>query len=449
VIGAEFPDPILLDCFVLVDRRAHRRTATEAQLLHHANADLRGLAIAGDVNDGLHLHVIAETAGDRAFLPAAEHRQQEFADARVAFVDAALGQLDPAVAREQVGEIVPEVLVEIVAVGARQIVELVEVFHATHGVFSSGQRRLHIGRFGQASALRIRHQRRGGELFTGAADFGVVRRFAGDRIAIVERRDVRFRIDGVRLRRRLVGRQLRACGRRGLRVLGPPFVVVGDERRIEMQRLEFPDAILFDEAVLVRAFAPSTGALIFAGHCELAAADASGHAVGRDVDDGLELDVVVQHAVSGALRAEQLQECAHARLAGVDALLGPLDGAVSGEQIGDLIPHVAVEVVAVDALEILDVLRIPQQRGALREVGCTLARVAATAFDLGNQRIGIPDRAAGGRAGICIVKRSDACGGEAIAFHVPLAIRRMRQLAPRASAARCASGGGAGRCTDI
>ena len=128
VVDAELPDAVLLDELVLVQRRAHRRARAEIQLLHHARADLGRLAVGRDVDHGLILDVVAEPVLARAFL--AEHVEQERAHALAADVGAALRELDRAVRGEQVREIVPEILVEVVAVRARQVVDLVEVLGA-------------------------------------------------------------------------------------------------------------------------------------------------------------------------------------------------------------------------------------------------------------------------------------------------------------------------------
>ena len=128
VVDAELPDAVLFDELVLVQRRAHRRARPEVQLLHHARAHLGRLAVGRHVNHRLVLHVVAEPAFGRAFL--AEHVEQERAHALAADVDAALRELDRAVHGEQIREIVPEILVEVVAVRARQIVDLVEILDA-------------------------------------------------------------------------------------------------------------------------------------------------------------------------------------------------------------------------------------------------------------------------------------------------------------------------------
>src|SRR5688500_15832374 len=100
----EFPDAVLFDELVLVQRGATRGAWTEIQLLHHARADLRGFAARRDM---VVLDVIAEPALRGAFL--AEHVEQERAHARAPDVRAALRELDRAVHGKQIREVVPEI----------------------------------------------------------------------------------------------------------------------------------------------------------------------------------------------------------------------------------------------------------------------------------------------------------------------------------------------------
>src|SRR6185369_7361074 len=117
---------------------------------------------------------------------------------------------------------------------------------------------------------------------------------------------------------------------------------------------ELPDAALLHELILVDPFAPLALATDATGHVELAAADARRQAVAGYRDDGLQLDVIVEPAGFKTLLAQCAEEGAHAFPADVDALLRELDRAVVGEQVGELIPLRAVEVVAVDPLQVLD-----------------------------------------------------------------------------------------------
>ena len=273
VVDAELPDAVLFDELVLVERCAHRSTRAEIQLLHHPRAHLGRLAVGRDMDDGLVLHVVAEPVLGRTFL--AEHVEQERAHALAADVDTALRELDRAVRGEQVREIVPEVLVEVVAVRARQVVDLVEVLGARDlllGLCEQGLgRRL---RLTPARRPRHRHGRahRGDRrIARPAASFGIARRRTARGIVVMKRRDVRLRIDRIDARRRPVRRQLGARRRHGLRVAGPALVVVGNERREVAKIFDLPNAVVLDEGVLVDAFAPFAVALEDARHVELAA----------------------------------------------------------------------------------------------------------------------------------------------------------------------------------
>ena len=130
MIDLELPHAVLFDGFVLVDRPADGGAPAHAHLLQHAAADLRAHPVGGDVDHRLQLQMVAEPAFDRAFLAAArKDMQQELPYPLATLVDAALRQLHRAVGREQVGEIVEQVLVEVVAVRALQILQLPEVLH--------------------------------------------------------------------------------------------------------------------------------------------------------------------------------------------------------------------------------------------------------------------------------------------------------------------------------
>ena len=65
-------------------------------------------------------------------------------------------------------------------------------------------------------------------------------------------------------------------------------------------------------------------------------------AAGRDLDGDVELDPVVELAVPEPGRAHALEPAAHARLAAPHALAADFDDAVVGEQIDDVVPHLAV-----------------------------------------------------------------------------------------------------------
>ncbi len=65
--------------------------------------------------------------------------------------------------------------------------------------------------------------------------------------------------------------------------------------------------------------------------------------------------------------AERLEILANALFADVHAIEGDLDRAVVGEQIRDLVPQAAVEVVAVGVLQALDGVHVLDQRLALLE----------------------------------------------------------------------------------
>src|SRR6185503_14026153 len=81
--------------------------------------------------------------------------------------------------------------------------------------------------------------------------------------------------------------------------------------------------------------------------------------------------MVVQHALERSLQAtaEAQQITADAVLAGVDAARADLERAVVGEQIDDLVPQHLVRVIAVAALQILDLVDVGDTRGAVLDCG--------------------------------------------------------------------------------
>ena len=184
----------------------------------------------------------------------------------------------------------------------------------------------------------------------------------------VERRDVKAGIDLVRLCRRPVGRELAAWSRRGLRVLRPSFLGVDDEARVDVHRLELPDASLLHELVLVDRLAPQRAATGRPRHADLGAARASGAAVGQHGHDGLQVDVIVDLAFGESRRTERVQPAADARPPCVDARETQLHRAVRGEQIRDVVPHLPIDVVAVRVLEIADLDLVAQSLGTRGEI---------------------------------------------------------------------------------
>ncbi len=430
VYDAELPHAVFLHSFVLVHRGAHGCTRSEAQLLDHAYANFCALAVLSHVDDRLHLHVIAELACHRSFMSTSKHLQQERAHMLPAFVHTALCKLHGAIPREQVREVVPEILVEVIPVCAREIVEFVEILHPRDGALGFSKRCFHILRAPSVEGLRFRVELFSGESRIRTADRRIVRRLTRNGIAVVIRRDVLLRINLVQLARRMIRRQLRIDAWRRLCIFPPALVVARHERGIEVQRLNLPDAVALHVGVLVNAFAPGSLPAELAGHREFAAASARGIAIRCNVDHGLKLNVIVEPAIDQTMTAQRAQKFTHALLADVHALLSHLDGALIGEQVCHLVPHGAIEVVAVDALEILNFRFVTEQCRAMREIGCAPARVTATFHAREHCRC-VPRRAARQCAGILVVERRNARGRETVAGHVPLAIRRMRKHAPR------------------
>src|SRR5436190_1309562 len=190
-------------------------------------------------------------------------------------------------------------------------------------------------------------------------------------VLVVERWHVDAGIRVVRLARRPVRRHAaaeRVVVDELLARVEPAALVRRDERRVPVELLDFPDAVLLHVFVLVRAFAPvaTRSRAVDAGHQERAPARLGRLPVGRDGDDRLELEVLVEHALERSLlAAAQAQEiAADAVLADVDAARADLECAVVREQVEHLVPEHLVGVVAVAALEILERIDVGDARGA-------------------------------------------------------------------------------------
>ncbi len=89
-------------------------------------------------------------------------------------------------------------------------------------------------------------------------------------------------------------------------------------------------------------------------HLERAPARLCGLAILRHVNEGLELELVVEQALLRSCGADQVERLANALLALVHTALLDFVRRIVGEEVGHLIPLVLVKVVAVDRLQVLD-----------------------------------------------------------------------------------------------
>ena len=252
----------------------------------------------------------------------------------LADVDAALGNLHRRVFGEQVGEQIPLLLVEVVAVHRDELLDVVRVLQELHALLERGDRRVR-------RLLRARAARRDSRSGRAGCRRPARRRSsptAGDPAEAASRR----RRPGLVL------------------VLRPAAFVRNHEGLVPVELRDLPDAVVLDVLVLVRAFAPARALAVLPAHDERAPAGLRGLAVVRDVHDGLQLDVLVQAAFGQAdlAAAERVEIRAHALLADVHAVLRDLDGAVLREQVGDVVPLRLVDVVAVGTLQSLDGIRV-------------------------------------------------------------------------------------------
>jgi hypothetical protein len=143
VVQLELPHAVLFDELVLVDA-AHpgAGTAEGAELAEGAAAHLGGLAIRRDGDHGLELHVVVQVVGLDVLRPEQMHR---LADAGLTHIDAALRDLHGGVFGKQIDEIVPLLLVEVVAVGGDQVLDGVDVFQTLDARLERRHRAFQLG----------------------------------------------------------------------------------------------------------------------------------------------------------------------------------------------------------------------------------------------------------------------------------------------------------------
>src|SRR5690606_37521373 len=118
-----------------------------------------------------------------------------------------------------------------------------------------------------------------------------------------------------------------------------------------------------------------------------------------------------QPALTQAIRTLATQEVDNTFLAAIDALLGEFDAATYSKKFRCCIPHVAVEVVTIAALQVLDLLFVTQHADALQEFRCKMRAV-----DFCRQRrncASLPGLAVCAGAGIGVGKGRDTGSGEA------------------------------------
>jgi hypothetical protein len=148
----------------------------------------------------------------------------------------------------------------------------------------------------------------------------------------------------------------------------PALLVVRAHQRALVQLLDAPVAVAFgaqQEGVDRRR--PEPFAAVLAGGAELDHPDERGGAVVGDAHQRHKLRVVVELALVEPRRAVAAEELPHAGDAVVDALPGDIDRGVGREQVGDVVVHPAVEVVAVSRDAVLRGAELEQQGGVLRQ----------------------------------------------------------------------------------
>ena len=275
---------------------------------------------------------------------------ERLANPRLSFVHTALFDFVRRIVGEQTGDLVPLVLVEVVAIDGLQILDRVMRFETRNFELPRSKRCI------------------GGRRASHGA------RCTGNRVLVVigrhERSRVRFVVDGGRLVwRELLHDVADECVLRFH--FRPAAFIRRDEAHVPVKLPDLPDSALFHVLVLVGAFAPRGGLLELALLHEGAPAALRGLPIRRHVHDGLQEHVVVHLPFDEPVvpAAKLFEVFAYAVLADIDAFIRIFDGSVGREQIRHLVPLGLVEVEAVGALKSFDVVGVFHAISARLECG--------------------------------------------------------------------------------
>ncbi len=261
-------------------------------------------------------------------------------------------------AREQSRRIVPVEIVEIVAERRRDILRRVigfldrepalqlawrDIAVAVTRRRGRGRHRRVVGaEYGRAGGVSDR-TRRGG--------IGEVE--GGDDPALrIDRGQSGGRIGFIALRHRRLGHA----------ALAPALIIIAAQHRDQADRLHPPKAALLDEVALEHRLGPQRPGLVAAEHPEIEPARPALVPVGRDRDQCIELEMLVDLAAAEPAGAGLLEPAADAALALPDATPRHLDRAVCREEVGDVVPELLVDIIAVSVLQVADEILIAHPR---------------------------------------------------------------------------------------
>ncbi len=213
-------------------------------------------------------------------------RPEEGEHAIMAFIAVCAIDLDDAAVGEERGNIGPQEFLRVVAVGALEVVDLVEVHHPLNLAFGCRDLRLDI------PATRGRRGA-GCRLCSDSSSGRVLRRPAGRDVVEVQLGRVDLRISLVGDRWRAIGRKLPA--RRGCRqcALAPTLIGVGRQDGVVVNRLNQPLTADPGVFVLLDVLHEPAGLTAAPDECEFEDAALRGATIGGDIDNGLDLQVIV------------------------------------------------------------------------------------------------------------------------------------------------------------
>ncbi len=246
----------------------------------------------------------------RGVLQLAQFGNLRLADALRTDIEADEIFLPPPILGEEGARLVPLIVVDPVE-GGRDIVDPVIGFRHREIALRFGQRHMRSGRGGdRRKQVAPAHDARGRR---------IGHRLAAARVRIAEDRK-RLAIHGIGRAHRRIGRERCRRRRRVQRALGPALIVIGVHDRKNPHFANPPDAVLLDVAVLENR-QPHRGraAVGIAQHGEFDAARMGLHPAGRDGDQRVGHDVIVELAVQQSCRAVPFQCAADALHAAIDA----------------------------------------------------------------------------------------------------------------------------------
>ncbi len=266
-----------------------------------------------------------------------------FGDMRGADEEAGIRHFARALGGEQVAEILPVEIVDIIAEGAGGIL----------GALISGDAALlgldHVDAGGGGFGRRARPARNGR-----GYTCRIMRHPPGRGIGVGECRDRAGR------RCSTIGGRIAGRYRLGDPALRPALRIVGLHARREVHLGDAPDAVAFDVTVLEGGGGPIGLAVIDPGHAEIEPARPRLAPIGADRDDQVDLDVIVERTGLQPLRPVAIEPAADALRADPGADAVDREGRILLEQVGDIAPHLLVDIVTIDILEVRNGLLLPE-----------------------------------------------------------------------------------------